>query len=268
MVLIFDLISDLHVDYWDKTDYQYDWKKMKNQDSVIISGDIADSLDTTIIELKKACESYTTVLYIYGNHEATMYYDDLGKISKIISDGMKHYPNFINLSETDYINDNVVFIGACGWWDFEMGQNETNKSIYKQKSIESFDVTWNKIEGLSKEQIVQNIINQANIEYLNLKSRILIHEKQNMQICLVTHTIPNIKVINPKRYTYSNISLMGNSKISCLINRKSIICSVYGHDHNGDLENYIDGKRYVNNARGRPLDQNRRMYFPYTLFIK
>ena len=267
MTLGFDLVSDLHVDYWEKTDYQYDWAKMKKQNSVIIAGDISDSIDSTIVELKKACEIYETVLYVYGNHEATMYYDDLSKISKEISNEMIDYPNFINLSEKDYVKDNVVFIGGCGWWDFEMGQNESNKVTYKQTCIEAYDVTWNKIDGLSKEKIVENIINEANKEFNNLKYRMLEHEKNNMKICLVIHTIPNVKVINPKRFANYNISSMGNSKISELVERESVICSIYGHDHNSDLESYIDNKRYINNARGRPLDQNRRMYFPYTLLI-
>lgn len=265
--MIFDVVSDLHVDYWKDTGFEYSWEKSKKNASVIICGDIADGLDVTIQELVKATHVYDNVLYVHGNHEASLYYDHLDQVSTMVSERMRNHSNFFNLCETDFITNGIAFIGACGWWDFEMGSSEENKDVFKQNAMDSFDVSWNKIEGLRKDALVQNIINQANTDFENLKKRLDTHEKNNTRVCIVTHTVPHRRLMHPRRFSKSTPFTMGHSRMHTLTTRKSVVCCVYGHDHHGDMENLVDGQRYVNNARGRPSDANRQCYFPYPLFI-
>lgn len=263
--MLFDLVSDLHVDYWKDTGFEYDWAKSKKHNSVIICGDMSDDIDSTVHELITATKVYDNVLYVYGNHEASMFYDDLSQVSSLISRRMRGRSNFFNLSEQDFILDGVAFIGACGWWDFEMGAENDQTEDFKKKSIESFDVSWNKVDGLLKSQLVENIIREANKDFENLQERIQKQEKNKHKICLVTHTVPHRQLLHPKRYCAP--SSMGHSRMHTLTSRDSVVCCVYGHDHNNELETQIDGKIFVNNARGRPSDKNRRDYFPLALFL-
>ena len=46
--MLFDIVSDLHVDYQKDTNFIYDWKCNKNADIVIIAGDIADDVNLVI----------------------------------------------------------------------------------------------------------------------------------------------------------------------------------------------------------------------------
>src|ERR1700733_9531292 len=64
--LKFDLVSDLHVEYWPKP---MDWEALRTNDIVIVAGDVADTLDETRKELERLSKAYKTVLYIDGNHE-------------------------------------------------------------------------------------------------------------------------------------------------------------------------------------------------------
>ncbi|TAL38087.1 MAG: hypothetical protein EPN97_04140, partial [Alphaproteobacteria bacterium] len=62
----FDLVSDLHVEYWEKP---MDWDAVRTNDIVIVAGDVADTLAETRKELERLSKAYKTVLYIDGNHE-------------------------------------------------------------------------------------------------------------------------------------------------------------------------------------------------------
>jgi Icc-related predicted phosphoesterase len=281
-MIFFDVVSDLHVDYWGD-EWKYDWRAKKKHDKVIICGDLADDLDMAVEEIKIACQVYETVLYVHGNHEATMYFDKLETISDVMGDKLKEYENFIDLSKKNYVLDKerVAFVGCCGWWDFKMRRRsapeETDDCVarcddeidkmYKQDAIHAFNVSWNKIEGLQKDVLVNNIIQQSEKDFLQLIKRIEVLESNGFDICVVTHTVPSPTCFNEKRTQFTNWAYMGSSYMEKLLTRSSIRAFIYGHDHNADVQNNIIDKVMINNARGRPADTNRRYYFPYTFYV-
>lgn len=257
--MTYDLVSDLHVDYW-TLEHKYDWKKNKTEGckGVIIAGDIADTLDITVEELNKACDVYDVVMYVDGNHEATHHYDDLGYVSNIVSKAMKDRRNFYNLSKVDFIDEetNTVFIGACAWWDFKICEPEISHEEGKKNM--SFD--WNPNKALDSETIIQNIVNAAYDDYVRVKNRI---EQYNgvRDICVVTHTVPHKELISqnyPLDRTFA--SYYGNSLFQEFFNCESVKTFIYGHNHDSVNTRYINGKLCVSNPRGRPQDYNRVNY--------
>jgi Icc-related predicted phosphoesterase len=263
--MIVDIVSDLHVDYWEKETllFKFDWLKNKQSDSIIISGDISDSVDEVIMQLHKACDVYKVVLYVDGNHESSDFMDDLEKAPKLISEAMISRTNFYNLYHQDYICDGIVFIGACAWWDFKICEPEIN---YEQGK-EHFNVTWNK-QGLSKDLIVDNISNMAYKQFTSLKKRVEKY-KDTYTICLVTHTVPEKELLSnvyPSRK--HEASHYGNSRIAELVNEDAVKYVIFGHNHDACLQKFKNETLFINNARGKPSDFNRILYRPYAVHME
>jgi len=254
-----DIVSDLHVEHW--TRYPYNWKLNKNANVVVIAGDIADDLELTLNELNKACDVYEKVIYIDGNHESTKYFNDLSFVNKYICEHMKKRGNFFNLSEKDVVLNNYVIIGACGWWDFKICEPD----ITFDNSINDFSCDWNPRKDTNKATIVKNIINEANINYINIKNKIEKY-KNDYNICLVTHTVPSKSLLSDnypfdKRFAGS----YGNSLFEEFVYEDAVKYFIFGHNHDAILKKLIGGKMFINNARGRPEDFNRIDYKSCTI---
>ena len=126
-----DLISDLHVEYWN----EYDWVINKKNDIVLILGDISTDLRRVIDELNKACDVYSMVLFIDGNHESFIYNQiDLNYAISYIEKMMAARLNFISLYTNHFEINDYVFIGINGWWDFEVSYS----NLSKDKCIHNF----------------------------------------------------------------------------------------------------------------------------------
>lgn len=263
--MIVDIVSDLHVDYWERETllFKFDWIKNKQSDTIIISGDVADSLEEVIIHLHKACDIYKVVLYVDGNHESSYFMDDLEKAPTLISEAMISRSNFHNLYHSDYICEGIVFIGACAWWDFKICEPE----IQEEQGKVYFNVAWNK-QGLSKDLIVDNISQMAYKQFTSLKARVD-KFKDTHTICLVTHTVPKKKLLSNVYHTRKqDASHYGNSRITELIDEDAVKYVIFGHNHDACLQKFEDETLFINNARGKPGDFNRMLYRPYTVFME
>ena len=259
--MYFDIVSDLHVDKWDNVEHTYDWDKNKVSDIVIIAGDIADDIYTTVIELEKACSVYKKVLYVEGNHESTKNYDNIDYSKQEISKMMSEHENFIFLPEQDCVFDDLVIIGATGWWDFKICEPD----ITEKECIESFKTDWCPTKGLQKEDIIKNITEAAYDDYISIKSKIDKY-KDKYSICIVTHTVPH-KALLSKNYPYDkkHAGQYGNSLFGEFFNEDSVKCFIFGHNHDKSDVTIFNKKLCVNNARGRPSDYNRTEYKPIVI---
>jgi Icc-related predicted phosphoesterase len=256
-------VSDLHVDYWKDTFFQYDWKLNKKADYVIIAGDVADDIGSVVHELRKACDVYKKVIYIDGNHESSQHYNDLSYANRTIKRLMSDRPNFVHLYYDDFIVDNLVIIGACAWWDFKMGQEEDSS----EDAIESFNTDWNPRKDLDKDSIVSNIVNEANLNHNTIKNKINRY-KHRYNICVVTHTVPCKEMLSTT-YPSNTRSLgcYGNSAFQEFIeaDNAAVKYFVFGHNHDAKLVTQLNHQTFINNARGRPCDFNREHYTPLTV---
>lgn len=258
--MLVDVVSDLHVDYW--SDFVYDWKKNQRASTVIIAGDIADTLDLVIDELNKACDVYDKVLYVDGNHESTHFYNDLDYANRYINEQLKHRNNFFNLSTQEVVFDDikVVVMGVCGWWDFRLCEPE----ITFENAVAHFSCHWNPRKDTSKDDIVSNLINVSKTNYEQMKKKI-IQYRDTYNICMVTHTIPTRMLLSPMYPTDTNDrAYCGNSLFEEFLTERAITHFIYGHSHDANVKK-INGKVFINNARGRPKDFNRKYYVPYTI---
>ena len=262
--MAYDLVSDLHVDFWN-SELSYDWNKNKTPDSVgvIIAGDIADTIDTTIAELNKACDVYTLVLYVDGNHESTENYNRLHHTTNAISKAMESRENFVDLTQYDFIDGKTVFIGACGWWDFRLCEPE----ISFEEATASMNCEWNPIKTMTRDQLVQNILFQAEEDFLKIKNRIEKY-KNDYEICIVTHTVPHKKLVS-KEYPFDRrfAPHYGNSLFQSFFEEPSVKHAIYGHNHGAMQEAFVNHVRCLSNPRGRPKDYKREQYKPLVVSL-
>lgn len=236
----FDLVSDVHIDYWDiRLPLKYPCGSRKHAPCqltpmsgiLVVAGDVSDDITLTCEWLQK--QPYDTILFVEGNHEHVEYYEHMStKIDVPV----------INLSETDYIRDSVAFVGCCGWWDYADGS-----------AVKYFKDWMPHIDNLSFEQLIKQ---RAEQEASTLIQRISALQKRNDidKIVVVTHTVPPKDELCSEGYsTWSNTQLKvtGNSKVTHWC---------FGHLHQ-EFDVKIDNIRFICHPRGRPDDNNSSDYY-------
>lgn len=252
-----DVVSDLHVETWSSI-RPYDWHKHKTSDMVLIVGDISYTLAHTICELNRACDVYDHVLYIDGNHESIPYMNhDLDYAIARIETSMRVRSNFVSLYSQSFEVGDVVFVGANGWWDFEM----TACGVSKEVATHRF---------MRKHPTVSNaniFIEKAHSQHACLKTRLERISKEK-RVVMCTHTVPNAQCLSLMDLDgVPDVGHFGSSLLNEFASHPQVLGFVFGHIHNPGYW-WIDGKFYLNHARGRNTKCEKSItYTPHILSI-
>lgn len=260
-----DIVSDLHIDNW-SLKYKNKYNKLKiceypflinhsDADYLVIAGDISDNIHTSLEFINEISDNYKNILFIDGNHEHTENFPNL--LDKYDINNMINNNKLIYLSMNPYIIEDTVFIGCCGWWDYN-NKNEFNNYLNNNNYMSIFKFIYE-----DKKKLILNIIDKSEKDFLYLKNNIEKYDKDNniKNIIIITHTIPS----NYFGSTYSieciqnNFSTQYNSKFKNLYLSPKIKFWIYGHNHAGHDE-IIDNIHYISNPRGCPGDYNRINY--------
>ena len=105
----------------------------------------------------------------------------------------KYINNLINndkvvyLSNKPYQLNNTVFIGACGWWDYNNSDKETI-----DKNHNYFDEWIPHFTLKDSKNFINNVINKSieEIEYLDNNIKKYMNDDSVKNIVIVTHTLP------------------------------------------------------------------------------
>lgn len=259
-MLNIDLVSDLHVDQWDPclpnlypcgkvSDFPLDWSKMNHSRILVVAGDTSDNLDITLQYLNEISRHYEKVLWVDGNHEHCHLYPDLYTEEQIL-EKLKVLGNekLVYLPKQEYVEEGIVFIGGCGWWDYLQDTNLDKRDF-------NYFKRWRSNLGLSDgKKFIENLINEGTKQIERLKNTIQKYEKDTSinTIVLVTHTVPIESLATYKRTEYN--SLYQNLTLQ----EGKLKYWLFGHTHQ-----QIDKKMNINfiaNPRGRPEDFNRKKY--------
>lgn len=273
-----DFCSDLHVDAWvgrtmlhdparkmwlgepfKSTYVDIDWAAFKNPDSdiLVIAGDIANTMVTTVNVLECASLVYKTVIVVEGNHD---HYDN----DMRVEDGMVHLKNeltrFSNVYYLDgmssFVQDGVAFFGATGWYDWKAYEDRGISEIIAR-------VTWMQYSNDSRYPTFNcgspEVL--ANIQSVNLAAQV---QKANVDpdishIVMTTHMSPRADIMEWKTndavwnaltpsYVNTGLQMVLNEDTN-----KKISHWIYGHTHARQMVE-IDGVTYANNARGYPRE--------------
>ncbi|VVU94833.1 Calcineurin-like phosphoesterase [seawater metagenome] len=263
-----DLVSDLHVDQWShiyKTKYpcgqvkEYPFKfALSDSKYLVIAGDICDNLEDSIKYVNDISQYYEKILFVDGNHEHVYAYPklfDKKKISKMINNNKVIY-----LPDNSYKIKDTVFIGSCGWWDY----NDSNPRNI-QNCLDYFK-DWIK-DFTEKETLtfINSVIQKSKEEYQYLNSELQKYEKDETvkNVIIVTHTLPSKKYCDRndnQEFNTDDFSSQYNTKFKKLLNYRKISHWFFGHTHK-QWDDKVDNIHFISNPRGRPEDFNREEYF-------
>ena len=265
-----DICSDLHIDQWNKNleqkypcgirKYNPEINFNSNNNILILAGDISDNLDLNINFINNLSNKYKYILFIDGNHEHVEKYPSLYS-KEYIFKKIKKYgcKNLIYLPYNDFILDKTVFIGCCGWWDY----NNFNISDINN-SLNYFD---NWISDLSKSdsrEFIYNVYERSKLEYKELIEKLEKYQNDSNinNIIIVTHSQPRIK------FTSIDLSTEINTKFEDITkkNYSKLNSWIFGHTHEQIIEK--TDINYICNPRGRPEDYDREDYSIYNLKLE
>jgi predicted phosphohydrolase len=242
----FDLVSDLHVDRWPQ---ELDWDALRQNDIVIVAGDVADSIERTHEELERLAKVYKTVLYIDGNHEfcEQLYKgeDDTGDFDDRLRLALSDLPNVHFLKDGVFTCNGLAIIGRNGHWDYK-GLDSVTPEEAEEAVAEKLSFPPEAAE-VFRQQAKQDA---ADLRQLvrELNDDPAIHS-----ILVVTHTLPSRKLF-PKSVTPvpAHFSNLCNSEMEGVlkedVNHK-VRLWVFGHWH-GTREETIEGVRHISHPRG------------------
>lgn len=268
----FQLVSDLHIDYWPAKS-QIDWEKNKTSDIIVVAGDISDDLEMSLQELRRLAEVYKHVLFIDGNHEHDNYFchdlddpdPDMLLAVQAWQDALKEEPNIHYLHDNPFVLDGVAFVGRNGWWDFSIAE----PYVTQEEGYNAF-ASWHN-EG---DVAAKALVNQATRDAKAIRKHVqhLQEQEDIVSIVVVTHTPPHPNLVRKDSYPMSKevwASCYGNrsmAEIPLLDYQGKIQWWLYGHNHEESSE-VIGPVHYLAHPRGKPKDFNRENYKPKTLSV-
>lgn len=254
----FDLVSDLHIDFWEEK-YHYDWLKDQQSDTLVVAGDVSDYQDQTLNYLVSLKKYYKTIMFIDGNHEHQPNFKSIGLPESIrqwqglasIVDGI-HF-----LGKAPLTIGNTRFIGRNGWWCFTFGEPR----IPREQCLAAFHAktTWG-------EKVQEYQEYYGKVDCNNLAEDMLAAQWDNRveNIVVVTHSLPSKDCISWSVYPEDAdfTGLYGNTnyeKVFANDLQRKLRYWCFGHNHD-QKEISHDYYTMLSNPRGRPADYNREIY--------
>ena len=251
----FDLISDLHLDFWPESE-QIQWEGIGTSLLAVVLGDISFQPDLsyqTIVEISK---HYKYVIFVDGNHE----HNNLCGIqehNKQLKQELSKYSNIAYLNRNAIVVDGIAFVGANGWWTFDFMEPEISRE----------DAYWYFAgNNIYSEAFMQEVLQTAR-EDAQVLSEIVSKLNSDVsvsEIVMLTHTAPFNKFNDVLQVQHpANYARCGSSFLPHVLRfdtNKKIKTWCFGHVHQ-EFDETIDGIRYVCHPRGRKDDSPNNIYY-------
>jgi len=176
--MIIKYLSDLHLEF--KSELIDDYFDIADgADVVVIAGDLNNSVGVYKDLERLAMAIFPTpLIYVTGNHD--YYHGDKLKVNKKLTYLDSLYTNFHFLNRKSIVIDNILFIGATGWQNFQ------GYGIEKFSGMNDFHLI-NKHE--------YNVLNYGQYDYQFIEDE-LVRNDARLQTVVVTHLSPTERAIN------------------------------------------------------------------------
>ena len=253
----FDLVSDLHKDFWDDNE-QVVWEGLGTSLVNCILGDISFDSNITYATIVDISKHYKYTIFVDGNHEHN---HDCGfqEHNQQLKNELSKYQNIIFLNRSAIVIDGTAFVGANGWWTFDfMEPNISREEAYMyflNNSIYS-DPFMDEVFQTAKEdaRILCEIVAK------------LTYDTAVNEIVILTHTSPLKEFMDFNNFSDKHPAYFSRCGSSYLIEilkfdtNKKIKTWCFGHIHQ-EFDKVIDGVRYVCHPRGCKDDSPENLYY-------
>lgn len=235
------LLSDLHLEF-DRGDL---WLPPKvDADVLVLAGDIAVG-QMHLPWLQAMTDRYAFVLYIPGNHE---YYncDVLQDLNDVYLRWEEYgqLKNFVFLHNRSCIIDDIHFIGATLWTDFNNDNFHVREIV--RKGLNDYRRIYYLVNGLGKKVLPTNILaeHRASLAHINKE----LNEPKGAKRVVVTHHAPSEQSISEHyRRVGGDLNYAYFSSLEPLAEKADF----WFHGHVHHPASYEIGKcRVVTNPRG------------------
>jgi len=262
MHYIFDIISDTYIETWPDLDLSM----IATSPYCIIAGGIGSHREEVMNFLTDIQQSYQGIFYIDGDDE---HYHELpfglNNSYKDLKATLQSHDELVYLHHHVVVSKNVAIVGINGWWNFAF-----NPAISPEQAIAHWCETYS-FTLANAEDVIQHANNDA--VYLRNTLIKLQSMKEVEKIIVVSHTVPLFELIyhDPRiNYSYQS-SLMGNNQLEDILDDNltdKIHTWIFGH-YGGDIDQTINGIRFINNCRNAASDiYAKNVYNPKRLSIK
>lgn len=257
----FVLVSDVHVDL-----VQWHWDSVMDHcnsvDTLLIAGDISNSVSTTSRWLVEAKQRFKNVIWVAGNHD---FYNCDFHTTKIVTstqwspppydmtEMLAHYEKWSTAHGIHFLHRNLVeiegvkFVGTTGWHDFSAGQPwpyEVQVLSWYQ-ALSDTRIVWNK-DRIQPNHRNPLIAAQTDAAWLANAVNTL-----SSPSVIVTHHLPSswLKWDRPSDIMWTKLHGCFVNTLLENIHSEHIKYWCYGHTHQRQMKR-IKNIEYVCNARG------------------
>jgi len=255
--LKFDLISDLHKDFWNENE-QVNWDGIGTSLVACILGDISSDINIaykTIVDISK---HYKYTIFVDGNHEHN---NQCGfqERNQQLKNELSKYQNIVYLNRSAIVIDGTAFVGANGWWTFDfMEPDVTREEAY-----------WYFLTNNIYSEPFMHEVHQTAIDDAKIMSEIvtkLTNDSSVREIVLLTHTSPSKEFMDFRNFSSNHpayFSKCGNSNLKRILKfdrSKKIKVWCFGHVHQ-EFDEIVKNIRYLCHPRGRKDDCPENLFY-------
>ena len=256
----FDLISDLHEDFWNQ-DQQVRWEGIGTSLVAVVLGDVSRDPEVTYKTVVDISKYYKYVIFVDGNHEHNNQCG-IQEHNQLMRQRFNKYHNIQYLNRNAIVVDGVAFVGVNGWWTFDFMEPEISREDCYWYFASNF---------IYSEPFMQEVMDTARQDATTMCEIVakLTMDSAVNEIVILTHTAPFNKFMDVQQPQHpAHYSRCGSSYLSKIIdfdinNKINIWC--FGHVHQ-EFDEVINGIRYICHPRGR-LDDSQQNIFYYPKLI-
>lgn len=232
------IFSDLHVDVNARTPWVIPEPRPEH-DVIIIAGDICQGLQRGVNWINEHGFNRKPVIYVPGNHE---YYGfDFDAERAAGHRAAAQFPNIHVLDRDAITIQNVVFVGATLWTDYQLyGERSVDAAMMRaeramndHRVIQRQDRLWETSDALAEYE--------QSAKWLNMQL-----DAYGDKCVVVTHTAPSLRSI-ATQYKADLLSAAFASNLDHVVERARLW--VHGHTHIG-RDYQLGGCRVIGNPRG------------------
>lgn len=243
--MFFRLFSDLHHEF---SEFTLPALNTDKDDVLVLAGDIglADKLHT-FNPVKNWAPRFRQVIQIPGNHE--YYHSSLLRAKAKIREHMADVPNW-TLADEDIIRvDNVSFICATLWTDYNKGNPLVKESVRRGLNDYNYIRTGNHVEPYLRRINPYDIFDRHVIAKEFIFDAIKAEEEDGQKTVVVTHHGPTELSIDKARYGNDILNWAYVSDLSNEILDYGPDIWVHGHSHT-TFEYTMGATKVITNPRG------------------
>lgn len=254
--------SDLHLEFSDVEISSVGADVLILSGDILLAGCLADfphDYDNTIIVSKRqvqairfrdflryCSEDFKHVIYVAGNHE--FYHYRWHNTLNVLRDECDRYSNVHFLENNTFELDDVLFVGATLWSDFNKSDPLSMLTCAGPTGLNDFQIIKNESRAFKK--IKPDDVIQRHCRTLDYFDTVISNASPTKKIVVVGHHAPTMNSISEE---YKDDIYMNGAYASDLsnfiLNHQNICLWTHGHVHTA-FDYYIGNTRVVCNPRG------------------